>query len=66
MTDREKVIKRKDCPMLHENGNCLSMGGFCTAVNYEICKGLMNAYNQGWSDRSCIYWEQRKEETQDG
>lgn len=48
--------------MRHENGNCLPMGGFCTAVDDEICAGLRNAYNHGWCDRGRpIYWEQRKE-----
>lgn len=61
MPDRDK----KNCPMRHENGNCLPMGGFCTAVNDEICMGLRNAYNHGWGDRCPIYWEQRKEGTPD-
>ncbi len=39
---------RKDCPMRHENGNCLPCGGFCTAVNDPICEGLHNAYDAGW------------------
>lgn len=39
--------ERKNCPMRHENGNCLAMGGFCLAVNNEICHGLHNAYNEG-------------------
>lgn len=43
---------RKDCPMRHGNGNCMPCGGFCTAVNDEICKALHNAYHSGYSD-SC-------------
>lgn len=46
MTDRE------NCKMRHENGNCLPCGGFCTAVNDEICKALHNAYQHGHDD--CI------------
>lgn len=38
---------RKDCPMRHKNGNCTPCGGFCTAVNDPICKGLHNAYDTG-------------------
>lgn len=38
---------RKDCPMRHENGNCLPVGGFCTAVNNLICEALHNAYYTG-------------------
>ena len=41
---------RKDCPMRHENGNCLPVGGFCTAVNDSICEALHNAYRHGESD----------------
>lgn len=38
---------RRTCPMRHENGNCLAAGGFCTAVNDEICQALHNAYEAG-------------------
>lgn len=38
---------RKNCPMRHENGNCTPCGGFCTAVNDQICEGLHNAYDTG-------------------
>lgn len=42
---------RKDCPMRHpDNGNCLPVGGFCTAVNNIICDALHNAYNRGRLD----------------
>lgn len=44
------MTERKDCPMRHENGNCLSCGGFCLAVNDEICEALQNAYRHGYSD----------------
>lgn len=40
---------REKCPMRHENGNCLSCGGFCTAVNDEICNALHNAYYKGYN-----------------
>lgn len=39
---------RKDCPMRHENGNCMPAGGFCTANNDCICKALHNAYDDGY------------------
>ncbi|MBP5410895.1 MAG: hypothetical protein J6Y26_03185 [Lachnospiraceae bacterium] len=29
---------RTNCPKRHENGNCLAIGGFCTAVPDEICE----------------------------
>jgi len=38
---------RKNCPMRHENGNCLPAGGFCTAVNNPICEALQKAYYAG-------------------
>lgn len=39
---------RVDCPMRHDNGNCLVCGGFCTAVNDEICSALHQAYEKGY------------------
>ena len=36
----------KNCPMRHENGNCIPVGGFCTA-NKNICEALLNAYRMG-------------------
>jgi len=44
--------ERKDCPMRHANGNCLPCGGFCLAVNDEICEALHEAYHHGFRD--CI------------
>ena len=38
---------RINCPMRHENGNCLPAGGFCTAVNDSICNALHNAFKHG-------------------
>lgn len=29
---------RKNCPHRHENGNCLSVGGFCLAVDDKHCQ----------------------------
>lgn len=40
--------KRKDCQMRHENGNCTVAGGFCTAVNDQICEALHNAFYCGY------------------
>lgn len=37
----------ENCPMRHkENGNCIPVGGFCTA-NKNICYALHNAYKMG-------------------
>lgn len=38
---------RNECPMRHENGNCLCMGGFCTAVSDEVCIAMRSAYLSG-------------------
>ena len=43
-----KLYPREDCPMRHENGNCLPAGGFCTAVNDAICDALHEAFNKGY------------------
>ena len=53
--------------MRHENGNCLPMGGFCTAVNDEICAGLRNAYNHGElvRCRDCQYYQNNAEQNHD-
>lgn len=42
--------KRQNCPMRHDNGNCLPCGGFCTAVNDSICEALHNAFRHGESE----------------
>ena len=39
---------RKDCVMRHENGNCLPVGGFCTAVNDAVCDAVQQAYDKGY------------------
>ena len=31
---------RKDCEYRHDNGNCLKVGGFCTAVDIKHCEKL--------------------------
>ena len=41
---------REDCPVRHENGNCLHIGGFCTVVPDPICAGVRSAYECGWTD----------------
>lgn len=41
------MSERTDCPIRHQNGNCLSVGGFCTAVSDEVCKALQSAYEAG-------------------
>lgn len=40
-------MDRANCPMRHENGNCLPCGGFCAAVNDPICEALHNAFYHG-------------------
>ena len=39
---------REDCQMRHENGNCLPIGGFCTAVSDILCEALHQAYDKGY------------------
>lgn len=41
---------RSLCKLRHKNGNCLCVGGFCTAVNDEICKSIRMAYEKGYVD----------------
>lgn len=41
------TYKPKDCPIRHENGNCLVVGGFCLAVNVYMCEVVRNAYDSG-------------------
>ena len=42
--------KPENCPMRHSSGNCMVVGGFCTAVSYDICKIACDAYNCGRFD----------------
>ena len=45
------IEERKDCPMRHESGNCLAIGGFCVdAVSDEICHALHQVYEKGLRD----------------
>ena len=39
---------REDCPMRHENGNCLPMGGFCNTLKTELCDALNQAFDIGY------------------
>lgn len=32
-----KLIRCSDCEFLHENGNCLKVGGFYSSVNDKDC-----------------------------
>ncbi len=41
---------RSLCKLRHKNGNCLCVGGFCTAVNDEICKAIRMSYEKGYID----------------
>ena len=45
-----KYDKKDPCPIRHENGNCVLVGGFCTAVPDHICEVVRNAYDCGWTD----------------
>lgn len=40
----QKKIDRRNCRNRHENGNCLSVGGFCTSVPDEYCKYQPKVY----------------------
>lgn len=44
---KNDFYSRKDCCLRNDVGNCGCIGGFCTAVNDEICRGLKNAYYCG-------------------
>lgn len=50
----EKVIEldKRNCPMRANNGNCLPVGGFCTAVSDVYCEIAHQAYGQGFLDNS--------------
>lgn len=56
------MTRDKDCPMRHDNGNCLSIGGFCTSVNDSICEALHNSYKHGKFDAICPQKELRQME----
>ena len=45
---------RKDCEYRHDNGNCLKVGGFCTAVDNKHCEKLKQG---GVADDVCE-WKQ--------
>ena len=36
--EQETCEDRRNCPHRHENGNCLSVGGFCMAVDDKHCQ----------------------------
>lgn len=48
------MARLKPCPMRHEDGNCLPVGGFCTAVPHTLCEAAMQAYEQGLADGSQV------------
>ena len=51
-TDSQLLVNenRASCKLRHENGNCLCVGGFCTAINDEICKAIRMSYEKGYID----------------
>ena len=55
-----ETIDRSHCKMRHENGNCLPMGGFCTAVNDEICAALQAAHAWGMNELAKGEGKQKK------
>lgn len=40
----------ENCPLRHDNGNCLPVGGFCAAVCDEVCNAVRKAYGDGYED----------------
>ena len=56
--DKENIerytLRRKDCPMRHENGNCLPHGGICTSVSDTVCEAMHNAYRAGKTAASTV------------
>ena len=55
-------LNTEECPMRHENGNCLPMGGCCPALRNEICDALNQAFEMGYRTG---YLERRTEEEED-
>ena len=52
---------RRKCTMRHpDNGNCLPIGGFCTAVNDEICEGLHHAFNSGYVQHMLVNYAEKE------
>ena len=45
-------LDRKNCPMRADNGNCLPVGGFCTAVADIYCEIAHKSYGQGFLDNT--------------
>lgn len=43
-------MSTRECPMRHENGNCLTFGWACTSMGISMCAALRAAYTQGESD----------------
>lgn len=62
---KETLIDRKDCPMRSENGNCIPVGGFCTAVSEEYCAVCHNAYSTGFADAATFKRSKRCESIPD-
>ena len=45
-------LDRENCPMRADNGNCLPVGGFCTAVSDIYCEIAHRAYGRGYLDNA--------------
>lgn len=53
-------LDRGNCPMRADNGNCLPVGGFCTAVSDIYCEIAHKSYGQGYLDNAQRTLEQPK------
>ena len=47
-------MDRKEGPMRTMLGNCLPVGGFCTAVSDIFCEAVHRAYDKGFWDGATI------------
>lgn len=45
-------LDRENCPMRADNGNCLPVGGFCTAVSDIYCEIAHMSYGRGYLDNA--------------
>ena len=55
----------ENCPMRHENGNCLPMGGFCNTLKSELCDALHQAFEKGYYAGVAAVINRNKEDTYD-
>ena len=60
--ERRGGMKPKICIFRHENGNCTAIGGFCTAVNEDICLAIALAYTKGYAEGKFDEWKKHRQE----